>query len=97
MPGGNLADLANTTGTGVAMRPEDTRSLRVQVFFAHAQRKVLVLPAGSNTDLPPSVKHLEWRKVAETTLDDRLLAPASPIVEAELGAHGYALLNIVIY
>jgi hypothetical protein len=79
------------------MRPEDIPSLKVQVFFAHAQRQVLVLPAGSNTELPPSVQHLEWRKVAETTLGDRLLAPASPIVEAELGANGYALLNIVAY
>ncbi|MHA6690612.1 hypothetical protein [Devosia sp. A449] len=73
--------------------------MQLQVFIAQhedrQQRQLLLLPHENGAEaIPQQLQHLNWRHLAVTTLADRLLVTAGPIIEAEIGSNGYALLSL---
>lgn len=51
----------------------------------------LVLPYNSPLQLPLHLRHLNWRNMATTTTDDRLLRHSRARIEAEFSLQGYAV------
>ncbi|MHA6692422.1 hypothetical protein [Devosia sp. A449] len=73
--------------------------MQLHVFIAQhedrQQRQLLLLPHEKGPEaIPQQLQHLNWRHLAATTLADRLLVTAGPIIEAEIGSNGYALLSL---
>lgn len=73
--------------------------MQVNLFVTGAsdqecEYQLLVLPFGADAEIPSHLQHLAWRHLAVTDLADRLLSKASPIVEAQLGSEGFALLTL---
>ncbi|MET3900841.1 hypothetical protein ABIB57_004809 [Devosia sp. UYZn731] len=58
------------------------------------QYHLLVTPYGPTAAIPDQLKHLSWRNLAVTTLDDRLLSSVSPIIDAQNVVNGYALVSL---
>ena len=70
--------------------------MQVNVFVARNEDRyhLLVLPYGPHATIPDSLQHTAWRHLAVAHLNDRLLTGAGPIIEAQLGSQGYALLPL---
>lgn len=72
--------------------------MNVAVYFAQAQpsqRLLIIVPVGTEPEVPPELREYSWRHLAAAKdLSDRLLAPAGPIIEAEINVKGYALVRI---
>lgn len=73
-------------------------SMRVNVLVAPEtapdQHQLLLFPEGTPSEVPDHLGDLTWRHLATTTLRERLLAPAAPVIEAQIGSQGYALLTL---
>ncbi|MGB3337812.1 MAG: hypothetical protein WBA73_11585 [Devosia sp.] len=72
--------------------------MNVAVYFAQAQpsqRLLMIVPVGTEPEVPTALREYNWRHmVAAKDLSDRLLAPAGPIIEAEININGYALMRL---
>ena len=68
--------------------------MQVSVFFAQTQRQLLVIPLGTEPSVPTSLRDLQWRRLADASLADKLFTSARPIVDAQIDVSGYALMTI---
>jgi hypothetical protein len=72
--------------------------LRVKVLIAQdtgvKQHQLLVFPEDAVAEVPDHLHHLSWRHLATTNLREKLLAPAAPVIEAEIGSQGHSLLTL---
>lgn len=71
--------------------------MQVNVFVASKASgeppTILVLPFGPTAVIPRHLLALDWRHLAVTMTDDRLIGAPAVDVEAAIGQHGYALLS----
>ena len=69
--------------------------MRVNVFVATDDGKsphdLLVLPYGPMAGIPAHLQHLDWRNLATTLTDDKLLGKGAAEIEAAIARDGYAL------
>ena len=92
-----LVRLLNTYRSALRLvhKPIDLKSRpprRVQVLIAQdssvEQHQLLVSPVGAAAEVPDYLRHLNWRHLATTNLREKFMAPASPVIEAEIGRRG---------
>ncbi|MHA6731183.1 hypothetical protein [Devosia sp. A369] len=69
----------------------------MNVFIAadgeKTQHELLVLPYGPLGGIPAHLRHLDWRNLATTMTDDKLLGMSPAWVEAAITRNGYALVQ----
>ena len=69
--------------------------MEVDVFYAAELGQIAVAPAGSQVALP---RHIEnagaWLYLMRTSLEDKFLSTARPIIEAEIGVQGVSVLKL---
>jgi hypothetical protein len=68
--------------------------MQVCVFYSQAGRALLSMPVSEESAPPAAIEHLAWRRLPNTTLADKLLASAAPIIEAEIGLQGYSMMGV---
>lgn len=71
--------------------------MRVNVFIAQndgqAPHELLVLPYGPLAGIPRHLKHLDWRNLATTLSDDKLLGRSGANIQADIARQGYSLVQ----
>lgn len=71
--------------------------MRVNVLMAaddgNRPPELLVLPYGPSARIPAHLRHLTWRNMATTTIDDRLLAIPSAKIETDIAINGFAMMK----
>ncbi|MHA6690611.1 hypothetical protein [Devosia sp. A449] len=69
----------------------------MNVFVAANDRKtpheLLVLPWGPLGGIPDHLQHLDWRNLATTMTDDKLLGNEAERIKAEIASKGYAIVR----
>lgn len=69
--------------------------MKVNVFIAQddgkTPRELLVLPYGPLGGIPEHLQHLEWRNLATTLTDDKLLSRYGTKIDADIRQQGYSL------
>lgn len=72
--------------------------MQVNVFVTRetdtSKYSLLVLPYGENNAIPIELQHLQWRHLATTRMDDRLLANSEPVIRAQMDMTGYGLVSL---
>jgi hypothetical protein len=72
--------------------------MRVQVLIAQdsgvEQHQLLVFPEGAAAEVPDHLRHLNSGHLATTNLREKFLAPAAPVIEAEIGRQGHSFLTL---
>jgi hypothetical protein len=73
-------------------------ALRVNVLIAQDtgvnQHQILIFLEGLPAEVPDQLIAFNWRHLATTTLHNKLLISAAPVIEAEISRQGYSLLTL---
>ncbi|AVF02923.1 MULTISPECIES: hypothetical protein [Devosia] len=71
--------------------------MQVNVFVSKASEgeepALLILPYGPAAAIPPHLQGLEWRHLAITSPEDKLIGADTGEIEVSIAEHGYALVK----
>jgi hypothetical protein len=71
--------------------------MQVNIFIARDDGQVphalLVLPYGPMAAIPDKLRHLDWEHFVTTMTDDKLLGASAKVIETDLAASGFALVQ----
>ena len=69
--------------------------MEVDVFYAAELGQIAVAPAGSHVALTQYDQNGSvWQHLMRTSLEDKFLSTARPIIEAEIGVQGVSVLKL---
>jgi hypothetical protein len=71
--------------------------MQVNVFISTThdgeEPSLLVLPFGPQASIPRHLQGIDWRHLAVTSPEDKLLGASAREIDAAIAGHGYALVR----